>query len=174
MMPATTRAQTMAQVEDAQADMQRALALQNSDGATTTPAISENAPVTPAVPATTAEPPLPGTLDANHLPVVPTLADLTLSFAGNSSDLSPEAQRKLDSIVNQLRGMPDGRIQVRGFASGENGGQSSARRISLSRVLSVRSYLMDKGIKPTRVDVRAQGSDTDRTPLDRVDLLFEH
>ncbi|MBI1216882.1 MAG: OmpA family protein [Alphaproteobacteria bacterium] len=128
----------------------------------------ETVPAAPA-PQEAAAPPA----EAKDLPVVPTLADLTLVFSGNSSDLSAEAQQKLDMLVGQLNEMTEGRIQVRGFATGEDGSQSSARRISLSRVLSVRSYLMDKGIKPTRVDVRAQGSDTDRSPLDRVDLLFE-
>jgi outer membrane protein OmpA-like peptidoglycan-associated protein len=66
-----------------------------------------------------------------------------------------------------------GRLQVRGYAAGEDGSKSSARRIALSRALSVRSYLMDKGVKAKRVDVRAMGSETDRNPLDRVDLIFQ-
>jgi len=31
---------------------------------------------------------------------------------------------------------------------------------------------MDKGIKAVRLDVRALGSETDQTPIDRVDLVF--
>ena len=106
------------------------------------------------------------------MPVVPTMSDLTLTFTGNSSDLSPETQKKLDGVIHQMSEMTDGRLQVRGYAAGEDGSKSSARRIALSRALSVRSYLMDKGIKPTRVDVRALGTETDRSPIDRVDLLF--
>ncbi|MDE1151254.1 MAG: OmpA family protein [Micavibrio sp.] len=109
---------------------------------------------------------------ADTMPVVPTMADLSLDFSANTSDLSPETRQKLDNIVKQMNESVTGRVQVRGFATGEDGGKSSARRISLSRVLSVRSYLMDKGIKPARVDVRAMGTETDRTPLDRVDLIF--
>jgi outer membrane protein OmpA-like peptidoglycan-associated protein len=155
---------TAAQAADAQQSMQKAL--QSPDDAAT----SAPAPMGEAI-----APGPVGTVDApgDDMPVVPKLSDLTLIFKGDSSDLSPDAQKKLDNLVVQLNDMTGGRIQVRGFATGENGGQASARRISLSRVLSVRSYLMDKGIKPTRVDVRAQGSETDRTPLDRVDLLFE-
>lgn len=100
------------------------------------------------------------------------MADLTLEFAGNSSDLSPDTQTKLNNIVKQVSEMDSGKLQVRGYATGEDGSKSSARRIALSRALSVRSYLMDKGVKPTRVDVRAMGSESDRTPLDRVDLIF--
>lgn len=108
----------------------------------------------------------------NAMPVVPTLADLTLSFTGNSSDLTAEAQRKLNGVINQMDDTIEGRLQVRGYATGEDGSQSSARRIALSRTLAVRSYLMDHGVSPARVDVRAMGSETDRSPLDRVDLIF--
>ncbi len=106
------------------------------------------------------------------MPVVPVIDDLTLGFPGNSSDLTGESQKKLDAVIRQMADMIEGRLQVRGYASGEDGSQSSARRIALSRALAVRSYLMDKGIKPTRVDVKTAGSDSDRHPLDRVDLIF--
>ncbi|MCC7038315.1 MAG: OmpA family protein [Alphaproteobacteria bacterium] len=106
------------------------------------------------------------------MPVVPVIDDLTLNFPGNSSDLTGESQKKLDAVIQQMNGMIEGRLQVRGYAAGEDGSQSSARRIALSRALAVRSYMMDKGIKPTRVDVKAAGSETDRQPLDRVDLIF--
>lgn len=109
---------------------------------------------------------------ATETPVVPALTDLTLSFNGNESELSPDLMQKLDAVALQLREMGDSRLQVRAFATGEDGTKGSARRIALSRALSVRSYLMDKGIKPVRVDVRAMGSETDRAPLDRVDLVF--
>ncbi|TAL39363.1 MAG: OmpA family protein, partial [Alphaproteobacteria bacterium] len=128
-------------------------------------AASAAAPVT-ASPAVTAPP------EEMSMPVVPTMADLTLAFPGNSSDLTTETQKKLDSVIRQMKDMGEGRLQVRGFATGEDGSKSSARRIALSRALSVRSYLMDKGIKATRVDVRAMGSETERSPLDRVDLIF--
>lgn len=107
-------------------------------------------------------------------PVVPSAADLTLDFPGNSSDLTSAAQRKLDAVIRQMEDLADGgRLQVRGYATGEDGSKSSARRIALSRALSVRSYLMDKGVKAKRVDVRALGAETDRNPLDRVDLIFQ-
>jgi outer membrane protein OmpA-like peptidoglycan-associated protein len=71
-----------------------------------------------------------------------------------------------------MQSLGDLRVQIRGFARDDGNGQSSARRMSLSRVLVVRSYLMDKGVKPVRLDVQALGTETDKTPLDRVDLVF--
>lgn len=116
----------------------------------------------------------PDLVEPPKFAAVPTHSDLTLEFPGNSSDLTAATQRKLDAIVRQMEDLVDGgRLQVRGYAAGEDGSKSSARRIALSRALSVRSYLMDKGVKAKRVDVRAMGSETDRNPLDRVDLIFQ-
>ncbi len=103
---------------------------------------------------------------------VPTMADLTLEFDGTSSELSDGTQQKLVNIIPLLKEDQSRRLAVHAYASGEDGSKSSARRISLSRALAVRSFLMDNGVKPTRVDVRALGLETDRKPLERVDLVF--
>lgn len=119
--------------------------------------VSEVAPAAPSV---------------DNMPAVPTLSDLTLVFSQAQNDLDPAMQQKLDSIALHLASTIDSRLQVRAYAMGEDGTKASARRISLSRALAVRSYLMDKGVRPVRVDVRALGTDTDREPIDRVDLVF--
>jgi outer membrane protein OmpA-like peptidoglycan-associated protein len=105
-------------------------------------------------------------------PAVPTLSDLSLEFSGTASDVTPELAQKLNAVVAQMKESEDLRLQVRAFAGGEDGNTSSARRISLARALSVRGWLMDHGIQPNRVDVRALGAGSDRSPLDRVDLVF--
>ncbi len=117
-------------------------------------------------------PPVADTPAPSTSAVVPSLSDLTLEFGGNTTELSSALQAKLDEVANHLQQGLASRLQVRAFATGEDGTKGSARRIALARALSVRSYLMDKGIKPARVDVRALGTETDRTPLDRVDLVF--
>lgn len=104
--------------------------------------------------------------------MVASIADAMISFNGNSSDLDDNAKAQMKSVIAHMNGN-DGRLQVRAFATGEDGSKSSARRISLSRALSVRSYLMDNGIKPNRVDVRALGTETDKAPADRVDLQYQ-
>lgn len=135
--------------------------------------VPESIPAEPAVPAPAISEPMP---EPESLPeaaaTVPAASDLSLEFTGNGSDLAPQAEAKLKNIVKQMQQMGETRLQVRAYATGEDGSKSSARRISLSRALAVRSYLMDAGIKPTRVDVRALGTETDRSPLDRVDLIF--
>lgn len=136
----------------------------NNAAAAPEPAPAPAFEAAPAVPAVPAEPEIMAT--------VPAASDLSLEFTGNGSDLSSQAEAQLKNIVKQMQQMGENRLQVRAYATGEDGSKSSARRISLSRALAVRSYLMDAGIKPTRVDVRALGTETDRSPLDRVDLIF--
>lgn len=103
---------------------------------------------------------------------IPSLKDLSIEFTDSSSELSSGAKKQLDKIVVQLKIRDNQRLQLRAYAVGADGSRSSARRLSLARALAVRSYLMDKDIRPTRVDVRALGSETDRTPIDRVDMIF--
>jgi len=106
-------------------------------------------------------------------PAVPSLADLSLSFDGDSSDISADNQRKLANLVPHLKEMQDGHLQVRGFASGK-GDHSAAKRVALSRVLAVRSYFLDKGVPAKVIDVKVKGADDDGKNADRVDLLFEN
>ena len=47
---------------------------------------------------------------------------------------------------------------------------AAARRLSLSRALQVRSYLIDQGVRSTRIDVRALGANVPSGPADRVDI----
>ena len=100
------------------------------------------------------------------------LSELTLEFDALSSEISPAAYRKLDALVAQMNTVLNMRVQIRAYAGDNNIGHSGARRMALSRGLMVRAYLTDKGIKSTRLDIRALGSKTDKTPLDRVDIVF--
>jgi hypothetical protein len=64
------------------------------------------------------------------------------------------------------------RVQLRAFAEGTEESASQARRLSLVRALAVRSYLMEKGVRSTRVDVRALGAKAEDGPADRVDVVL--
>lgn len=98
--------------------------------------------------------------------------DATLAFLGNDSALTPETQTQLDQIVAQMKIEQSTRLQVRAYATGEDDNKGSARRIALARALTIRSYLMEQDINPSRIDVRALGSETHTPLLDRVDVLF--
>lgn len=97
--------------------------------------------------------------------------DLSIPFDTGRTDLSESQIRQMAPLLQQLRDDPALRVQIIAFAdvSGESG--SAARRLSLSRALAMRSYLIEQGIRSTRIDVRALGNRTERHPTDRVDLV---
>jgi outer membrane protein OmpA-like peptidoglycan-associated protein len=104
-----------------------------------------------------------------------------IAFASGDSALSDDAKAQLAPLVGQLSANDRLHVNVLGYAAGGND-QSQARRLSLARALAVRSYLVDRGIPTTRVDVRALGSRNDTAangagtsgagPADRVDIVL--
>lgn len=110
------------------------------------------------------------------MPESPVAENLTgsLSFSANDVALDDRMHQEVDRVATLLDDSENSRLLIKGYASGTDGNRASARRLSVSRALAVRAYLMDKGIKPSRVDVRGMGSDsTDQSAsLDRVDLML--
>jgi outer membrane protein OmpA-like peptidoglycan-associated protein len=96
---------------------------------------------------------------------------MRLMFGDDSATLSDGAKQQLDQLARVLQDNPRQRVQLMAFAEGTEDTASQARRLSLSRALAVRTYLIDKGIRSTRMDVRALGSTAEQGPLDRVDIV---
>lgn len=92
----------------------------------------------------------------------------TIAFASGQGEL-PGNLAALDALAQQYASGED-RLQIRAYAANSAGdGGSGARRLSLTRALAVRQYLIDKGIRSTRIDVRALGAPSDGSP-DRVEI----
>ncbi len=96
---------------------------------------------------------------------------LSIPFAGGSSELPGGAEGDLQAIADQLGASDTLRAQVKAYADGSTGSASSARRLSLSRALAVRSILIEMGVRSTRIDVRALGDRNEGGAPDRVDVL---
>jgi len=94
-----------------------------------------------------------------------------LLFGDGSAELTARAAGQLNELANELLGNADARVQLLAYAKASDDGSSKARRLSLSRALAVRAYLIEKGIRSTRMDVRALGSGFTDGPADRVDVL---
>lgn len=120
-------------------------------------------PVAPAAPQQTAALP-PTTLPAEG-------QALRLLFEGSSTQLDSDAEQQLKQMATALASN-ERRIQLKAFASGTSDRPSAARRESLSRALAVRSYLIENGVRSTRIDVRALGAPSDGGPSDRVDVIL--
>ncbi|MCH9052042.1 MAG: OmpA family protein [Proteobacteria bacterium] len=109
------------------------------------------------------------------LPRVPkgvvTQSTLRLAFSGGSSRLSSAVETDLKALAETLKANAELRLQLKAYAAGTKDTVSRARRLSLSRALSVRSYLIKQGVRSTRIDVRALGNKTGGGPADRVDIF---
>jgi outer membrane protein OmpA-like peptidoglycan-associated protein len=96
---------------------------------------------------------------------------LQLDFETGSAKLSDSTRATLQDLASTLKETSGQRIQLMAYAKGGDDGASRARRLSLSRALAVRSFLIDQGIRSTRMDVRALGDTAQAGPLDRVDIV---
>jgi protein-S-isoprenylcysteine O-methyltransferase Ste14/outer membrane protein OmpA-like peptidoglycan-associated protein len=97
---------------------------------------------------------------------------LSLAFAANSADLDDGDRQRLDQLAASLVGN-EKRLQLLAYARAEGADAAfTARRLSLSRALAVRSYLLAKGVRSNRIDVRALGAPLQGETADRVDLQF--
>jgi outer membrane protein OmpA-like peptidoglycan-associated protein len=114
----------------------------------------------------------PGATQSAALPPVDLApGQVRLIFAAGTTDLSEEAKRTLETLAAQLRTEGDRRLQLLAYASGAEQGASKARRLSLSRALAVRTFLVEKGIPSRRIDLRPLGTKFEAGPADRVDVV---
>ena len=105
-------------------------------------------------------------------PVRPGVTEIL--FPSGKADLDDSLSGIVDnSVIPALKETPDARIQIVAWASPTDGKESTARRLSLSRALSIRSLLISRGIDATRMDVRAMGIQQDsQAAADKVDLML--
>ena len=142
------------------------------------PAMPENVPQTAAInpiappepPAGAPPPPPPPVSEKAATTAAPTTAGLRLTFAPEQSDLSPAS---IDSVKQLTASAPPGdetTFNVQAYAPGKPDDPSTARRISLSRAMAVRSALVADGVPSARIFVRALGEQYGDGPPDRVDI----
>ncbi len=129
------------------------------------PAAAKAAPRAPAPTRTAALPPPKAPAPATEV------GTTRVRFDGRSTKLSGTARQGLEGLAGKLKGNETLRIQLLAYAEGTAETANEARRTSLSRALVVRSFLIQQGVRSTRIDVRALGNKTEEDPKDRVDML---
>jgi outer membrane protein OmpA-like peptidoglycan-associated protein len=97
--------------------------------------------------------------------------EFRLSFDSGEAAIRDATKQTLDGLAGSLKSDSSLRLQLMAYAGGDSQTASQARRLSLSRGLAVRKYLIDKGISSTRIDVRALGNKFESGPSDRVDVV---
>lgn len=95
---------------------------------------------------------------------------MQIVFGDTDAKLPASAKAELAVLAEQMKAQQDFRLQLQAFAGDKSLSAGKARRLSLSRALTVRSFLIEKGIRSTRIDVRALGNKTTEEPVNRVDV----
>ena len=111
-----------------------------------------------------------GQSEVTPLPPIST-EPMTVLFNGDDTTIKDSDEAALRSIAAQINAEERTRLQLRAYASAQDSSASAARRLSLSRALAVRSFLIESGVNSTRIDVRALGAKSESGPADRVDLV---
>ena len=100
---------------------------------------------------------------------LPNAGGLTVTFGSGQADLSPSSAEAIQGLVKKAPSGDSTSFNVVAYAAGTPDDPSTARRLSLSRALAVRSALMANGVGSSRIYVRALGTPKDGE-ADRVDL----
>ncbi len=139
------------------------------------PAIPETVPATAAItpiapPAPAPGVPPPPVSDTATTAAAPTPTGLRLTFAPGESDLSPDSSASIKQLTSAT---PLGDLttyNVMAYAPGKPDDPSTARRVSLSRAMAVRSALIADGVPSARIFVRALGEKFGDGPPDSAEI----
>lgn len=143
-------------------------------------------PVPPPAPVVVVAPPLPAPvvvpapappqqLAAVTPPATSSLRkgdNLSVMFASDSEHLPDTSRGDLEKLAQRMERDEGLTLQLLAYAAGDEANASKARRLSLTRALKVRTYLMELGVRSTRIEVRALGNKVEGGPADRVDLVL--
>jgi len=95
----------------------------------------------------------------------------TVAFDKDSARLPDGARETLAHLASRMTEDATLEVQLLAYAAGDDENASKARRLSLSRALAVRSFLIDQGVRSTRIEVRALGNKVPQGAPDRVDIV---
>ena len=96
---------------------------------------------------------------------------MSVPFAKDGASLAEDSKDALIGVAKRAAADQSIQVQVLAYASGDEDNASKARRLSLSRALAVRSFLIDQGVHSSRIEVRALGNKVPDGSPDRVDLV---
>ncbi len=146
---------------------------------------------TPALPSLSPEPTLPPIKEAVKKPepqktespkpeqVEPAPAkstsdnvSLSIAYGANETDVPASVQGKLKELAQKLISDKKLTVSVISYAAGTEDQASIARRVSLSRALAVRAFIIDLGVDNLRINVQAQGNKNPSGNPERTDIVI--
>jgi outer membrane protein OmpA-like peptidoglycan-associated protein len=93
-----------------------------------------------------------------------------LVFDEGKTDLTPADEAAIQDLARAIPAPAADSVNVLAYAAGKPDDPSTARRVSLSRGLAVRSVLLASGVPSAHIYVRALGATPSDGPADRVEL----
>jgi outer membrane protein OmpA-like peptidoglycan-associated protein len=94
-----------------------------------------------------------------------------LLFEAGTTDLTPVDEAAIRELAHAIPAPDTSNVNVLAYAAGEPDDASTARRLSLSRGMAVRSVLLASGVPSAQIYVRALGAAASDGPADRVELI---
>jgi outer membrane protein OmpA-like peptidoglycan-associated protein len=100
----------------------------------------------------------------------PLPAPVRLVFDSGKTDLTPDEEAAIRDLAHAIPTPAVSSVNVVAYAAGKPDDPSTARRVSLSRGMAVRSVLLASGVPSAQIYVRALGATASDGPADRVEL----
>lgn len=98
---------------------------------------------------------------------------MSVGFDRESAKLGDNGRDILAHLASRMTEDATLEVQLLGYAGGDDDNNGKARRLSLSRALAVRSFLIDQGVRRTRIELRALGNKVPDGAPDRVDIAVQ-
>ena len=137
------------------------------------PAVPETAEAAPAEAGANGEQAQVAAIEPAQPTEAPTDGNLRIVFEPTSAEIGPRGDSLISGLSQRLTRDESLRLQIRAYAGGTPESAQQARRLSLDRALAVRLLLIERGVRGTRIDIRALGNNAEDDPRDRVDILVE-
>lgn len=97
-----------------------------------------------------------------------------IGYSGGDIRLNDAVANAMNTeFIPEIKANADKRLGLYAYASSDERGERKARRLSLSRALELRSFLITAGVAADRIDIFALGDTADGTFKDRVDLVLQ-
>jgi outer membrane protein OmpA-like peptidoglycan-associated protein len=93
-------------------------------------------------------------------------------FDKDKTDLNEESKSQLGALAPQIV-KNNQQVRIVAYAAGTPEQASIARRISLSRALQIRAFLIDKGVNQLNINVQALGNKVSSGEPERADIFLK-
>jgi outer membrane protein OmpA-like peptidoglycan-associated protein len=135
------------------------------------PPVVVTGPPAPALPTEQpAAPPAVAMVPAPAPSTEPLPPPVRLVFDSGKTDLTPDEEAAIRDLAHAIPAPAVSSVNVVAYAAGKPDDPSTARRLSLSRGMAVRSVLLASGVPSAQIYVRALGATASDGPADRVEL----